>query len=67
MICNVRGARCRWSRCDDASPQQEVASLDVLNRFDHNVERGMSAGLWRNLHRYVFQLVTVTFSQKGVE
>ena len=45
MICNVCHARCPRFSCDDASAQQEVASLDVLNRFDRNVECGMSAGL----------------------
>ena len=35
MICNVRGAKCPWSSCDNASAPQEVASLDVLNRQIH--------------------------------
>ena len=37
------------------------ASLDGLNRFESNVACGISAGLWRSHHRYVFQLMTVRF------
>ena len=64
MICNVRDAGCPRSSRDKASAQQEVASLDGLNRFESNVACGISAGLWRSLHRYVFQLVMTSVHRK---
>ena len=64
MICNVRDAGCPRSSRDKASAQQEVASLDGLNRFESNVVCGISAGLWRSLHRYVFQLMMTSVHRK---
>ena len=64
MICNVRDAGCPRSSRDKASAQQEVASLDGLNRFESNVACGISEGLWRSLHSFVFQLVMTSVHRK---